>query len=80
MTDIDRWLEGVGLGRYADAFAAQEIDLDTLAHLTESDLKEMGLPIGPRRKLLAAMSEVPDAGGGPRRPPPGARPSAARSR
>ena len=65
MSDIARWLEGLGLGRYADAFAAQEIDLEALAHVTESDLKEMGLPIGPRRKVLAAMSEASDAGDTP---------------
>jgi len=55
MSDIAFWLKGLGLERYADAFAANEIDLDTLPELTEGDLKELGLPIGPRRRILNAI-------------------------
>ena len=54
MTDLTEWLEGLGLGKYAPAFREQEIDFDLLPLLTEQDLKELGLPIGPRRKLLEA--------------------------
>lgn len=59
MADIGRWLEGLGLGKYAAAFAEAEIDLAALPHLTENDLKELGLPIGPRRKILAAAPTAP---------------------
>src|SRR6516162_614612 len=55
MSDIAFWLKGLGLERYADALAANEIDLDTLLELTEGDLKELGLPIGPRRRILNAI-------------------------
>lgn len=34
-----------------------EIDLDTLMLLTEEDLKSIGLPLGPYRKLCVAISE-----------------------
>ncbi len=40
--DIDQWLEGLDLGRYAEAFADNEIDLDALPYITEEDLKEIG--------------------------------------
>lgn len=54
--EIVDWLEGLGLARYADAFLENEIDLDTLAHLGDADLRELGLPMGPRKKLLVAIA------------------------
>ena len=56
--DIGKWLQCHGLDRYADAFAENEIDLGALPHLTEGDLKEMGVALGPRRKLLAAIAAL----------------------
>ena len=61
--DIDEWLEGLGLGRYAEVFADNEIDLDALPHINEEDLKEMGVALGARRKLLAAIAELGDSDG-----------------
>ena len=55
MLDIGSWLARLGLAKYADVFAQNEIDLDTLRHLSDDDLKELGLPIGPRRKVMAAV-------------------------
>ena len=54
MTDLEEWLRARGLERYAAAFEAAEVDLETLPHLTDEDLKEIGLPLGPRRRILAA--------------------------
>ena len=54
--EIVDWLEGLGLARYAEVFLENEIDLDTLAHLRDADLRELGLPMGPRRKLLVAIA------------------------
>src|SRR4051794_25809890 len=56
MTDVERWLEELGLGKYATAFADAEIDLAAIPHLTDDDLKELRLPLGPRRKILAATA------------------------
>ena len=56
--DIAKWLSDLGLGKHAEAFALHEIDKDALTHLTSEDLKEMGLPIGPRRKVLAAINDL----------------------
>ena len=56
--DISEWLEDLGLGRYADTFAENEIDLDALLYVTEGDLKEIGIALGARRKLLAAIAKL----------------------
>jgi class 3 adenylate cyclase/tetratricopeptide (TPR) repeat protein len=58
MSDIREWLEDLGLGEYVEAFEAEKIDLDTLPHLTEPMLKEVGLPVGPRAKILGAISAL----------------------
>ena len=58
MRDISAWLEGLGLGRYARAFEDNEIDFRSLPHLTEQMMEQLGLPIGPRAKLLAAISRL----------------------
>ena len=55
MDELSSWLEQLGLGRYTAVFAENEVDLDALRLLTEQDLIELGLPLGPRRKLLAAF-------------------------
>ena len=57
-SDIDQWVEELGLGKYARVFAENEIGLPALPHITEDDLKEMGVALGPRRQLLAAIGEL----------------------
>ena len=55
--DIGEFLEALGLGRYADAFAANDVDEAVLAHLTDADLKELGITsLGHRKRLLAAIA------------------------
>ena len=58
MSDIIDWLESIGLGKYAQAFAENEIDLEVLPELSEQDLEQIGLPLGPRRKLQKAIAEL----------------------
>jgi class 3 adenylate cyclase/predicted ATPase len=53
--DIAQWLEGLGLGHYAQVFAENSIDLELVAELTEADLKQLGLNIGERRRLQRAI-------------------------
>jgi class 3 adenylate cyclase/predicted ATPase len=60
MPDVASWLASLGLDKYIEAFSANEIDFDSLRHLSEDDLKELGLPIGPRRKVLAAIGKLKD--------------------
>ena len=55
MAGLREWLEARGLGRYADALVAQDIELDVLPHLTDADLTAAGLPVGARKRLLQAI-------------------------
>src|SRR6185436_9486238 len=62
MPQIDAWLARLGLTKYAETFAAHEVDFEALRHLSEYDLKELGLPLGPRRKILAALAQNGEPG------------------
>jgi class 3 adenylate cyclase/tetratricopeptide (TPR) repeat protein len=55
---FDEWLESVELAQYAKLFAENEVDFKTLEILTEADLKELGLPFGPRKRLLRALADL----------------------
>ena len=68
-TSISEWLTTVGMPEYATRFAENDIDVSVLGHLTDRDLKEMGVSLGHRRKLLATIAELPvAAGAGPMAP------------
>jgi class 3 adenylate cyclase/tetratricopeptide (TPR) repeat protein len=58
--DVAVWLAELGLGKYAQTFEDHEIDFEALPHLTESMLESLGLPIGARAKLLAAIKQLAD--------------------
>ena len=51
------WLEKLGLGQYAKLFAENDIDVSVLPHLTDQDLKDLGISLGHRRKIFAAINE-----------------------
>ena len=54
--DIDGWLRGIGLEQYAQTFRDNAIDADVLRDLTDDHLRELGLPLGARLKLLRAVA------------------------
>ena len=57
--DVADWLGGLGLGHYAPAFAANDIDGEILPELTADDLIGLGVTsIGHRRRLLAAIAAL----------------------
>jgi hypothetical protein len=56
--DIAAWLRGLGLGEYEPAFRANEIDPEVLPEMNETDLATLGLPHGPRKKLLKAIAAL----------------------
>ena len=58
MDALSTWLGALGLERYAPVLADNEVDFDTLPLLTDLDLEKLGLPMGPRRKLLKAIAEL----------------------
>jgi hypothetical protein len=50
MQEIADWLTRLGLPEYADASAENGIDVSVLPHLTDQDLKDIGVLLGHRRK------------------------------
>lgn len=58
MNNLGTWLESLGLGEYAGIFAENAIDEEVLPDLTDADLKELGIPLGHRKKLLKAIGAL----------------------
>ena len=56
--DIAAWLRDLGLERYEPAFRENEIDAEVLPQLTEAHLATLGLPLGPRLKLLKVIAAL----------------------
>ena len=56
--DIAAWLKQLGLERYEPAFRDAEVTGDVLADLGDADLEKLGLPLGPRKKLLRAIAAL----------------------
>jgi class 3 adenylate cyclase/predicted ATPase/nucleoside-triphosphatase THEP1 len=56
MSDIAEWLAARGLGQLTHLFENNDIDCDVLRHLTEADLRDLGLSVGLRKRLLSAIS------------------------
>ena len=61
MTSTAEWLKSIGLGEYAQRFAENAIDISILRDLTDLDLKELGVLLGHRRKMLRAIAELAEA-------------------
>jgi class 3 adenylate cyclase/predicted ATPase len=59
--DVGNWLRSLGLGQYETLFRASEIDADILHELTDVDLKELGVPLGHRKRLLRGISGLTTA-------------------
>jgi class 3 adenylate cyclase len=53
--DVADWLRGLGLGRYEVVFRDSEIDADVLPELTDQHLKDLGVSLGHRLKILRAI-------------------------
>ena len=70
MQQIADWLEKLGMSEYAKAFADNGIDVSVLPHLTDQDLKDIGVLLGHRRKMLAAIAKLVGAVETPPQPAP----------
>jgi predicted ATPase len=57
MSKVAQWLETLGMAEYAERFVENRIDLSVLRDLTDQDLKDLGVVLGDRRKLLRAIRE-----------------------
>ncbi len=64
MSDLRVLLNSLGLGEYVDAFEAGRADAERLLELSDADLKDLGLPLGPRRNVTdASIARLPDREG-----------------
>ena len=62
MSDVRRWLEVIGLVQYADAFEANDIDMDLLNQVSDQTLKDMGVSsAGHRLRLINAIAKLSPA-------------------
>jgi class 3 adenylate cyclase len=59
MQQIADWLKKLGMSEYTQRFVENGIDLSVLPDLTDQDLKDIGVLLGHRRKILAAVAELP---------------------
>ncbi|XP_067417431.1 SEC23-interacting protein isoform X1 [Emydura macquarii macquarii] len=48
---LQKALEMLSLSEYIDTFEKERIDMESLLMCTVDDLKEMGIPLGPRKKI-----------------------------
>ncbi len=62
ISDLAEWLQAQGLGQYARVLAENEVDLEALRLLSEHDLQGLGIPLGPRKKLLKAIETTGGTG------------------
>ena len=58
MPSIVDWLNGLGLGKYSETFTANDVDIRTLPELNSADLQELGVSLGHRKIMLAAIAAL----------------------
>ena len=58
MSNLEQWLELHALGKYTEVFAENDVGFDVLPHLTEEHLKELGVSLGDRLRLLKALDTL----------------------
>ncbi len=56
--EVAAWLRDLGMERYTQAFLDAEVTPEVLRALTEADLRELGLPLGPRKIVLHAIRRL----------------------
>ncbi|XP_031731709.1 SEC23-interacting protein [Anarrhichthys ocellatus] len=55
--DLSAMLEHLGLTEYKNTFDEEKIDIESFLMCTIEDLKEMGIPLGPRKKIAKFVKE-----------------------
>src|SRR5271166_1537854 len=66
--EIGDWLRGLGLSQYEAVFRENEIDGDVLPELSDQHLKDLGLSLGHRLKILRAIRELREEARAPPQP------------
>lgn len=52
---VEGFLKSLGLEKYLISFKVEEVDMAALSQMGDHDLKELGIPMGPRKKILLAL-------------------------
>jgi SAM domain (Sterile alpha motif) len=66
MQEIADWLGKLGMSEYAQRFAENDIDIEVLSALTDTDFDRLGVSIDHRRKLLKVLAAgIPEAEAAP---------------
>ena len=55
---LGEWLRAHDLAQLEQVFVENQVDLKTLEILTDTDLKELGVAFGPRKRILSAIAEL----------------------
>lgn len=55
---MEEWLRSIALDQHYAAFRDHGITIDQVAHLTEEDLRELGLNIGDRKRFRRAVASL----------------------
>src|SRR5215510_13622060 len=58
MRQIADWLKMLGMSEYAQRFDENRIDFSVLPELTDQHLKDLGIALGDRLKMLRAIREL----------------------
>jgi class 3 adenylate cyclase len=61
MQRVADWLKKLGMSEYAERFAENDIDMAVLPDLTDQHLKDLGVSLGHRLKMLRAICELSGA-------------------
>jgi class 3 adenylate cyclase len=61
MQRIADWLDKLGMSEYAQRFAENRIDFSVLPDLTDQHLKDLGIALGDRLKMLRAIRDFGNA-------------------
>ena len=56
--DVGTWLGSLGLDHYESTFRENGIEADALAELTDQRLRDIGIPLGHRLRMLRAIREL----------------------
>src|SRR5215471_7131591 len=70
MSDIRQWLTDLGLERYCNVFEREELTPANLPELSDDELKDLGLPLGPRKTILKAVKALQSSATIPASHPP----------
>ncbi|KAL6900906.1 hypothetical protein ACP4OV_005582 [Aristida adscensionis] len=55
-SSLDCLLKSLDLEKYLINFQAEEVDMKALVFMNEEDMKSLGIPMGPRKKILSALA------------------------